>query len=146
MYDVIKNVIESGRYELTDMLKKFDTIWLQGGITEEQKNELVQLARKNADPENSYAPLQNQIDTLYENMTEMGKTILDLVKRVGELENKPVEPELPEEYPEYVKPTGAHDAYNNGDKVTYKGKRYICKMDGCVWSPEEYPDAWEEVA
>ena len=100
MYDVIKNVIESGRYELTDMLKKFDTIWLQGGITEEQKNELVQLARKNADPENSYAPLQNQIDTLYENMTEMGKTILDLVKRVGELENKPVEPELPEEYPD----------------------------------------------
>ncbi len=146
MYDVIKNVIDSERYELSDMLKKIDTIWLQGGITEEQKNELVQLARKNADPENSYAPLQNQIDTLYENMTEMGKTILDLVKRVGELENKPVEPELPEEYPEYVKPTGAHDAYNNGDKVTYKGKRYICKMDGCVWSPEEYPDAWEEVA
>lgn len=146
MYDVIKNVIDSKRYELTDMLKKIDTIWLQGGITEEQKNELVQLARENADPENSYAPLQNQIDTLYENMTEMGKTILDLVKRVGELENKPVEPEPPEEYPEYVKPTGAHDAYNNGDKVTYKGKRYICKMNGCVWSPEEYPDAWEKVA
>ena len=145
MYDVIKNVIDSERYELSDMLKKIDTIWLQGGISEEQKNELVQLARKNADPENSYAPLQNQIDTLYKNMTEMGKSILDLVQRVSKLENKPVEPEVPEEYPEYVKPTGAHDAYNNGDKVTYNGKHYICKMDGCVWSPDEYPSAWEVV-
>ena len=41
MYDVIKNVIESGRYELNDMLEKIDTIWIQGDITEEQKKELA---------------------------------------------------------------------------------------------------------
>lgn len=145
MYDVIKNVIESGRYELTDMLKKIDTIWLQGGITEEQKTGLVQLARVNAEPEHSYAPLQNQIDTLYENMTEMGKTILDLVRRVSILEKNPVEPETPEEYPPYKQPTGAHDAYITGDKITFNGKKYVCKMDGCVWSPADYPEGWEEV-
>ena len=27
-----------------------------------------------------------------------------------------------EEYPEWVQPTGAHDAYNTGDKVSYNGK------------------------
>lgn len=145
MYDVIKNVIESGRYELTDMLKKIDTIWLQGGITEEQKTELVQLARENAEPEHSYAPLQNQIDTIYVNMTEMGKTILDLVKRVSTLEKNPVEPEPQEEYPPYKQPTGAHDAYSTGDKITFNGKKYVCKMDGCVWSPADYPAGWEEV-
>jgi hypothetical protein len=35
MYDIIKNVITSGSYELTDILKKIDTIWLQGTLTEE---------------------------------------------------------------------------------------------------------------
>ena len=74
MYDIIKNVITSGSYELTDILKKIDTIWLQGALTEEQRTELIELARNSADPENSYAPLQSQIDTLYTNMTEMGKS------------------------------------------------------------------------
>lgn len=45
MYDIIKNVITSGSYELTDILKKIDTIWLQGTLTEEQRTELIDLAR-----------------------------------------------------------------------------------------------------
>ena len=32
-----------------------------------------------------------------------------------------------------------------GCKTTYNGKKYICKMDNCVWSPDTYPQAWEEV-
>lgn len=47
-----------------------------------------------------------------------------------------------DEWPEFVKPTGAHDAYNTGDKVTYNGKHYICAMDSCVYSPDEYPSGW----
>lgn len=49
-----------------------------------------------------------------------------------------------EEWPEFVQPTGAHDAYNTGDKVTYNGAHYVCKTDGCVWSPDDYPAAWEK--
>ena len=41
MYEIFKNVINSKRYNLDDMLKKIDTFWVQGDITEEQKNELV---------------------------------------------------------------------------------------------------------
>lgn len=48
-----------------------------------------------------------------------------------------------EEWPEFVQPTGAQDAYNTGDKVTFQGQHYICKMDGCTWSPADYPVAWE---
>ena len=36
MYQIIKSVIESGRYELADMLGKIDRTWLQGSITEEE--------------------------------------------------------------------------------------------------------------
>lgn len=49
-----------------------------------------------------------------------------------------------EEWPEFVQPTGAHDAYNTGDKITFNGAHYVCKMNGCVWSPDEYPAAWEK--
>ena len=41
-----------------------------------------------------------------------------------------------EEYPEWVQPTGAHDAYNIGDKVTYNGNRYVCAVDGNVYAPD----------
>lgn len=49
-----------------------------------------------------------------------------------------------EEWPEWVQPTGAHDAYNTGDKVTYNGKRYVSLIDGNVYSPDAYPAGWEE--
>ena len=43
-----------------------------------------------------------------------------------------------EEYPEWVQPTGAHDAYNTGDKVSYKGKHYVCTIDGNAYAPDVY--------
>ena len=48
-----------------------------------------------------------------------------------------------EEWPEWVQPMGAHDAYAKGDKVTYKGKRYISLIDGNTYSPDAYPAGWE---
>jgi len=48
-----------------------------------------------------------------------------------------------EEWPEWVQPTGAQDAYNTGDRVTYNGNRYISTIDNNVWSPEAYPAGWE---
>ena len=47
-----------------------------------------------------------------------------------------------DEYPEWVQPTGAHDAYNTGDKVSYNGKHYVCTIDGNAYAPDVY--GWEE--
>ena len=49
-----------------------------------------------------------------------------------------------DEWPEFVQPTGAHDAYNKGDKVTFEGKHYISLIDGNVYSPATYPAGWQE--
>ena len=49
-----------------------------------------------------------------------------------------------DEWPEFVQPTGAHDAYNKGDKVTFEGKHYISLIDGTVYSPAAYPAGWQE--
>ena len=43
-----------------------------------------------------------------------------------------------DEYPEWVQPTGAHDAYNIGDKVTYNGQHYICTSNANVYAPDVY--------
>lgn len=51
----------------------------------------------------------------------------------------------PQTYEEWKQPTGAHDAYKEGDPVMYKGVLYRSKINGNVWSPEAYPDAWEVV-
>ena len=43
-----------------------------------------------------------------------------------------------DEYPEWVQPAGAHDAYNIGDKVTYNGQHYVCTSNGNVYAPDVY--------
>lgn len=48
-------------------------------------------------------------------------------------------------YPVWSQPTGAHDAYNEGDIVDYNGKLYKSLVDGNVYSPDAYPVGWEEV-
>ena len=47
--------------------------------------------------------------------------------------------------PEWVQPTGSHNAYNIGDKVIFNGVVYESIIDGNTWSPVDYPQGWEEV-
>ena len=139
MYDTIKDVINSGRYELTDMLHKIDTLWVQGDLDDDQRDELVELARENATPEQTYAPIQEQIDQAFAQISALDTRIKALEAGGSE----PTDPEPEDEWPEWVQPTGAHNAYSNGDKITYNGKHYISTMDGNVWSPDAYPAGWE---
>ena len=46
------------------------------------------------------------------------------------------------EYPAWSQPTGAHDAYNAGDKVTHNGKTWTSDIDNNVWEPGVY--GWTE--
>lgn len=139
MYDTIKDVINSGRYELNDMLHKIDTLWVQGDLDDDQRDELVELARENATPENTYVPIQEQIDQAFAQISALDTRIKALEAGGSE----PTDPEPEDEWPEWVQPTGAHNAYSNGDKITYNGKHYISTMDGNVWSPDAYPAGWQ---
>lgn len=49
-----------------------------------------------------------------------------------------------EEYPDWVQPTGAHDAYGKGDKVAHNGKHWQSDIDGNVWEPGVYGWSVEE--
>lgn len=142
MYEIIKNVIENKDYELVDMLYKINKMYIEAEITEEQKEELDNLARTNANAENSYAPMQEQLDNTNARIDSLEERI---AKLEGETTEEPSEPVQEDEYPEYVQPTGAHDAYNIGMGCTFNGEKYICLINGCVWDPITYPAGWQKV-
>lgn len=50
-----------------------------------------------------------------------------------------------ETIPDFVQPTGAHDAYKKGDKVKFEGKVYESLIDANVYSPSAYPAGWKEI-
>lgn len=78
----------------------------------------------------------------------LGLTILQAWRALApegvEVPDDPEPAPLPDA-PEYVNPSGAHDAYNRGDLVTFDGRVYRALLDAVVWSPAAYPQAWEEV-
>ena len=129
MINAIKNVIQNKDYKLEELLYKINKMYIESRITEKEKEELDSLERANAKAENNY-DIQKQID--------------ELRARVEALEGNTQE-ETTEEYQEFKQPTGAHDTYNIGDKIIFNNKKYICKLDNCVWSPDTYPQAWEEI-
>ena len=61
--------------------------------------------------------------------------------------DEPAPEPQPEPQPEaqpWKQPTGGHDAYKKGDKVTHNGKTWVSNVDANVWEPGVY--GWEEVA
>ena len=45
--------------------------------------------------------------------------------------------------PDWVQPTGAHDAYDIDDCVTFNGNEYKSLINANVWSPSVYPAGWQ---
>ena len=127
MYNIVKNVLNNGGYDLTTILKKIDSLWIQGKLTDTEYEELNTIARGGAKAEYSI----NVIAKLEE-----------FDQRLSAIENGNVNTETTEEYPEFV----VGKWYYNGDKVSFEGKNYVCIVpEGtvCVWSPKDYPAYWE---
>ena len=154
MFNIFKNVIETSDFDLRDILNKIEESYIKSSLSKEEQEELEEMARQHAKPENSYATVQTQIDNLAQQIKLLKETVeanakgtsalKDAVEKLGGTVTTPtVQPE--EEYPEYKQPTGAHDAYKIGDKITYYGKHYECIFNGCVWTPDEYPQGWKGV-
>ena len=125
MRTIFEQVISRGGYDLTAMLQNIDRYHIEGKLTDEDREALYALAREGAQPVYDYAA---EIEAIWAAIRELQGQTPD-----------------PDEWPEFVQPTGAHDAYGVGAQVTYNGHRYRCKLANCVWSPDAYPDAWELV-
>lgn len=157
MKNILMRVIKEKDFDLIKVLDKINVLYAEDRITLEEKRELENEARINAKPESSYAAPQVQINALADKIKNIESLVFKLEEEIKKLKvnqnvetpsepevETPVEPEVVE-YPEYVQPLGAHDAYNVGDKITYNGKHYECVINNCVWNPTTYPAAWKEI-
>ena len=140
MENVIMAVIRGGKYDLEKIIDRIRFYHASGDLTDDQCASLIQTARDRA-AETMGVDSRTEILALWD-------AVRQLQRRVDALENGEEdndEEEVPEDIPEYVQPTGAHDAYNTGDRVRFKDKVYECMMDHCVWNPEVYPAGWNEI-
>ena len=127
MKSIFENVIKKGGYDLEELLAKIDTFFVEGKLTAEERDELYELAR--VKPEAQY-DVKAEIEKLW--------------LAVKALQNGATEGEnTTTEVKDFVQPTGAHDAYNEGDRVLFDGKVYVSTMNGNVWSPVVYPAGWQ---
>lgn len=136
MFGIIKTVIETGQFELSDILKKIDSQWISRKITDEQKETLIQLAQENANVQDSIS------------FADLLKEIADLKKRVEVLEKQKApdtETQEPSElYGEFI----VGKWYYAGDRINFNGKSYECIAPDnvvCVWNPNDYPAYWKVI-
>lgn len=125
MKSIFENVIKKGGYDLAELLAKIDVYHVEGKLTDAERDELYDMARTK--PEAHY-DINTEIEKLWLAIKELQN---------GETDDTEVK--------DFVQPTGAHDAYNKGDKVRYNGKVYRSLINANVWSPDILPSAWELV-
>ena len=124
MKEIFVNVIEHGEFNLTEMLRKIDTHHINGNLTDEDRDELIVMARQKATAEHS---------------TDVFEKLNELEERVRALEKGLPAIDAP---PEYT----VGKWYYNGDKAMFNGKVYTCIAPVgavCTWSPSEYPAYWD---
>lgn len=144
MFATFQTIINAGGYDLADLTQRIKTMYAMGELTEDEMEQLIEQAQDNAKPDDSYAPLNERV-------TAIETWQREVEERLGKLESgsstDPGEPA--DEWPEYKQPTGAHDAYYNGDQITWNGQHYRCVAPSgtaCTWDPGTYPSYWELVA
>ena len=142
MRSTFERIIRNGTYNLEQMLQRINYYHAEGRLTDEDREALISLAR-------GEAPNALELDGKAE-ILALWREIHTLQARVTALEDGIVEPgETPaddsESFPEFVQPTGAHDAYQQGQGITWNGQRYRSLIDANVWSPDVYPQGWELV-
>lgn len=129
MFEIIKAVIESGNYELSDILAKIDKRCVENQITEEQRDELQALARANAD---------------FTKSVDLMAKVQELEARIKALEEAKENTPSEEHYAEFE----VSKWYYAGDKISFNGKNYECVAPQgvvCVWNPTDYPTYWNEI-
>lgn len=158
MYEIFKSVITSKSYNLEQMIKKINTRWVEDTLAEEQREELIALAQTNADPSQSNAPLQKQIEEISKKQIALEDTVEKLSATVQKIKETvesggtvvpDPEPPVTEEYPAWEPYNGIPPVpYQVGSKVTHNGKKWESMVPNNVWEPGVFgvdQNIWKEV-
>ena len=139
MYEIIKAVIQSGAFVVSDIAQKINTLWAESKLTDEERQELSEMMIDYINP-NTQAPelkelylqLQEELGTVKEEMSTLKTEVAEL-KGTGETEPGPG-PETT--IPKWKPWDGVSSEYQPGAVVTHNGKYYQNALDiQNTWEP-----------
>lgn len=132
MYDIIKNIIQNGVFKVSELTTKIDTLWAESKLSDEQRNELVQMMTDFLNP-STEAP---ELKDLYERLESRVSVLEDAVK---ELQGGGSEDPEPGEIivPAWVPWDRISDNYQYGAVVTHNDKYWQNMLQGVqnTWEP-----------
>lgn len=138
IYDILKGVIESGEYRLSDMTGRIDTVWAEGKLTDAQRTEMHALTQSRLTTDSEAPALAAQVATLTARMA-------DMEARLTALEGGGEE----EEWPAWEPWDGVSDRYKQGAQVAHNGYHWRSIFAGQnVWEPGAAgtEKLWEKVS
>lgn len=83
VYESLKNRVASGRFILTDIKRKINTMWTEDELTDEQRNELLSLAETNHNP--SFSPMSPTEIALLERIEVLETTLSQIISTETEV-------------------------------------------------------------
>ena len=139
IYDILKSVIESGEYRLSDMTGRIDTVWAEGKLTDAQRTELHALTQSRLTPDGEAPTLTAQVAALTARMAAMEA-------RLTALEGGGTEEDA---WPAWEPWDGVSNRYQQGAQVTHNGYHWRSTYAGQnVWEPGAAgtETLWEKVS
>ena len=126
MKTIFESAIRKGGFDLSAMLERIDEYHIRGRLTASERDALAAQARSAADA-GADMDVSGEIQRLWAAVRTL---------QAGQEGSAG-------EAPAFRQPSGAHDAYFAGDRITFGSHVYTCTAPqgvACVWSPDVMPD------
>jgi len=136
--------IRTDTYDLKTILSRIEFFYAKGEITEEDRVALIEAARARA-IDAMGIDVKEEISAIMQRIVAIEARVTAIEEELKPEPGPGPDPEPEPEIPDWVQPTGAHDAYNIGDRVRYQGKIWESTINGNVWAPDVYPAGWKEI-
>ena len=142
MYITIKSVIERGNFKISDIIPKIRQECFAGLITDEERDELIELVHEKVNPQNEAPDVMDIIAKVLDRMDSFEAILKEHIK--AEQPEEPADPETPvdpeepaePEYPEWKPWDGISKDHQKDAIVSHNGKLWQSTFDGQnVWEP-----------
>lgn len=140
MYSIIKNIILNGNFKVNDLTMKIDMLWAESKLTDDERNELMQMMTDHINPATEAPELVEQYNMVANQVAELKDEVEALKTRVSTLEGTdvPTDPATPtDKIPAWEQWDGISKCYQYGAVVVHNDKYWLDVLKDMqnTWEP-----------